>query len=87
MIELESQMNFETLMRAAKNGDISLVSCKDAKGRKFDVVAVLAMSGPLLEDYTYIPFAIMVNPSLYPLFKKIKPPETLKGEWVWDDDD
>lgn len=86
MIEQESQANFETFMRAAKNGDISLVSCTDAKGRKFDVIAVLALTGPLLQDYAYIPFAFMANPSMYPLMKKIQPPHTLKGEWVWNDD-
>lgn len=86
MIQQESQMNFTTFMKAAKNGDISLVSCKDAKGREFDVVAVLCHDGNNLDNYVYMPFAVMVSSSLYPLMNKINPPETLKGKWIWDDD-
>jgi len=87
MIGQESQMNFQTLIKAVKNDDVALVSCKDAKGRQFDVLAIVSLNGANLDEYIYIPFAVMATPSLYPLFNKIKPPETLQGEWFWYDDD
>ena len=42
MIGEEVAANFETFMRAAKNGDIALVSCKDKKGREYQVLSVVA---------------------------------------------
>ena len=87
MIGSESKYNFETLMKAAINDDVALVSCKDAKGRNFDVLAVVAHDASNFNNYVYIPFAIMVNPSIYSLLNKIHPPETLIGEWGWSNDD
>ena len=83
MIEQDCAANFETFMRAAKNGDIALVSCQDAKGRELQVLTVVATG---IDNYAYLPFAIMMTPPLYPLMNKIQPPEKLKGEWLWDDD-
>ena len=87
MIGKESKANFKTLMDAAKNDDISVVSCKDAKGREFQVLCVLGLVDSSVPKYAYLPFALMMTPSLYSLMNKIEPPESLKGEWVWDDDD
>ena len=86
MIQQESRMNFETFMKAAKNNDISLVSCKDAKGREFDVLAILCIDGENFDNYVYMPFAVMATASLYPLLNKIKPPDNLKGKWIWHDE-
>ncbi len=83
MIGEETAANFETFMRAAKNGDIALVSCTDAKGRDYQVLSVVATG---VEKYAYLPFGIMITPSLYPLVNKFKPPTHLKGEWLWDED-
>ena len=84
MIRDECASNFETFLRAARNGDVSLVACKDAKGRDLQVMCVLAHSG---NGYAYLPFGLLATPALYPLMNKIQPPTTLKGEWVWDDED
>tara|TARA_Y100001972_G_C7579721_1_gene290821 strand:- start:674 stop:937 length:264 start_codon:yes stop_codon:yes gene_type:complete len=87
MIQKESQINFEMFLKAARNDDISLVSCKDAKGREFDVLAILCLDGEDLDNYVYLPFAVLATSNLYPLMNKIKPPENLKGAWCWDDED
>ena len=87
MIGSESQYNFQTFVVAANNDDVALVACKDDKGRKFDVLTVVAHDANNFDNYVYIPFAVMINPSLYPLLNKTKPPETLHGEWGWTNDD
>jgi hypothetical protein len=84
MIKDECAYNFKTFLRAAKNGDIALVSTKDAKGRDIQTLCIVAQT--LDDDYVYMPFGIMISPSLYPLINKLQPPSTLKGEWIWDDD-
>ena len=84
MISKESEINFNTIVLAASNGDMSVVSCKDAKGREFDVLCVLASSIDN-DGYAYVPFAVMLTPAIYPLMQKIKPPESLKGDWLWDE--
>lgn len=86
MIGKESKANFKTLMMAAKNEDVSIVSCKDAKGREFQALCVLGMIDPDKPEYAYLPFALMMTPSLYSLMNKLEPPKNLKGEWIWDDD-
>ena len=83
MIGEEVAANFETFMRAAKNGDIALVSCTDKKGREYQVLSVVATG---VEKYAYLPFAMMITPAFYPLVNKLNPPTKLKGEWLWDDD-
>ena len=85
MIGKESEANFQTMLLAARNKDISIVSCTDAKGREFEVLCVLA-SVAEEEGYVYIPFGLMLTPSLYPLMNKLDPPPQLKGEWLWDDE-
>ncbi|MBV72496.1 MAG: hypothetical protein CMH52_14320 [Myxococcales bacterium] len=85
MIGHESQSNFTTMMRAAKNGDISVVSCEDAKGRSFEVLCVVAQTPD--EEYAYLPFGLMLSPPLYKFMNKLSPPKRLKGEWIWDDED
>jgi hypothetical protein len=71
-------------MKAAKNEDISLVSCTDSKGRDFQVLCVLAPAGPEGGD-VYIPFGMMITPTLYPLINKLQPPDALKGDWMWEE--
>ena len=83
MIRKECQVNFETFMRAAKNKDVSLVSCKDSKGRDFQVLCIL-VDVEETGGNAYIPFGLMVTPALYPLMNKIEPPENLQGEWMWE---
>lgn len=85
MIGQESKANFQTVQLAAKNDDISVVACKDAKGREFEVLCILAASPD--GDYAYLPFGFMLTPPLYKLMNKLEPPENLKGEWLWDDED
>ena len=85
MIRQESAANFNTMVKATKNNDLSVVSCRDAKGREFDVLCVLAMCPN--GTYIYMPFGLMMTPSLYPLLNKLQPPDNLKGEWFWDDED
>lgn len=84
MIQQESVANFQAMMRAAGNQDLSVVSCTDAKGRTFEVLCILT------SDHTgkdiYLPFGFMLSPSLYSLMNKMQPPENLKGEWYWHDD-
>lgn len=86
MIQPETEMNFRTFIEAAKNDDVSLVSCKDAKGRSFDVIAVLCVDANDFSHDVYMPFAVMAGSNMYPLMRKIKPPENLKGEWCWDEE-
>ena len=85
MIQKEAAANFTTFVTAAANEDVALVACKDAKGREFQTLCIVAQT--MDEDYVYLPFALMITPSLYPLMGKVKPPDNLKGEWIWDDDD
>jgi len=84
MIGQESEANFQTMLLAAKNNDLSVVSCQDAKGRTFEVLCILANNKE--GEYAYLPFGLMINPHLYSLVNKISPPQQLKGEWLWDDD-
>lgn len=84
MIQDECAANFQTFLRAAKNEDIALVSCKDAKGREFQVLCIVAQHA---DGWVYLPFGLMNTPSIYSLINKIKPPSNLKGEWIWNDDD
>ena len=39
------------------------------------------------DDYVYLPFGLMLTPSLYSLMNKLQPPSNLKGTWIWDDND
>jgi len=83
MISKESQFNFDTMIRAASNDDVAVVSCKDSKGRVFEVLCVVAEESS--GDYAYLPFGMMINTPLHSLMNKIKPPENLKGTWYWDE--
>mgnify|MGYP003660561238 CR=1 FL=1 len=83
MIQKECEENFDTMIRAAKNNDVCVVSCTDAKGRSFQTLCVLAIKEN--GEYIYLPFGFMLTPSLYSLMGKINPPENLKGEWMWDE--
>tara|TARA_R110001592_G_scaffold175527_3_gene414834 strand:+ start:2402 stop:2683 length:282 start_codon:yes stop_codon:yes gene_type:complete len=82
MISKESQRNFRELMRAVSQGDISVVECKDKKGRDFQVLCALVHQ-PDIDEYEYIPFGFMLTPGFYPLMNRIEPPENLKGRWSW----
>jgi hypothetical protein len=86
LIQPETKLNFQTFLAAANNGDVSLVACTDAKGREFNVLSILTLLSPEYKEEGYMPFAILLGPSLYPLMNKIKPPDTLKGEWIWNED-
>jgi len=84
MIGKECQSNFNTFMLACKADDVSLVACKDSKGREFQVLCILApIEGT--EEYVYLPFAFMITPTLYTLVNKVKPFDNLKGDWVWEE--
>lgn len=84
MIQDECATNFETFLKAASNGDVALVSTKDAKGREFQTLCIVAQT--MDDDYVYLPFGFMLSPSFYSLMNKLQPPENLKGTWIWDDD-
>lgn len=86
MISLETKFNFNTLLAAAKEEDLAVVSCEDAKGKQFDVLVAVCPDIENLDEYAYIPFALMLTPNLYPLINRLQPPDKLKGRWVWDDD-
>lgn len=84
MISDQSQQNFNTLRRAFSRGDVSVVACKDSKGKEYQVLCTLSHDPEM--GYTYTPFALMITPSFYPLINKIQPPESLHGDWDWRDD-
>ena len=84
MIQEETKTNFNTLVLAAKNDDLSLVSCKDSKGRAIEVLAICTPTTDGTE-YAYLPFAVLISPSIYPLLNKISPPDNLKGVWFWNE--
>jgi len=83
MISQETKKNFSTLQRAFSRGDVSIVSCKDSKGREHQMVCALCHDEPT-GTYKYVPFAFMITPSFYSLVNKIQPPDNLQGEWGWD---
>lgn len=85
MIREECAANFETFLRAAANNDVALVATKDAKGRDFQTLCIVAQT--MDDDYVYLPFGLMLTPSLYSLMNKLQPPANLKGTWIWDDED
>ena len=84
MISKESQYNFDTMVKAVSNNDIAIVSCKDSKGREFEVLCVVTENTD--GGYVYLPFGMMLNQPLYSLMNKIKPPDNLKGEWYWNEE-
>jgi len=86
MIQKECVRNFHTLVKACKEDDVSVVLCKDAKGREFQTICVLYQDPSDPDVSCYLPFALMVNPTFYPLLNKLHPPDRLKGEWMWTDD-
>jgi len=82
MITPETQENFKTLQRAFSRGDVSVVACKDSKGKEYPVLCALSYD-PQTEEYTYIPFALMISRTFHPLLNKLYPPENLHGNWAW----
>ena len=84
MIQQECVRNFQTLSRAFKVGDVSVVLCRDAKGKEYQTLCVVYDSPDDPDETCYMPFGFMVNPSFYPLLNKMHPPETLKGDWMWN---
>lgn len=82
MISQESQRNFRELLRAVISGDITVVECKDRKGKNYQVICAL-FSDPDTDEYEYVPFGFMLTPTFYSLMNRIEPPEHLKGSWEW----
>jgi hypothetical protein len=88
MISESSARNFKILQWAMttneeepnhKNG-VALVECQADKGRTFQVLCVVHDSD---EGTFYTPYALMLTGSLFPLMNKLRPPENLRGAWVW----
>jgi hypothetical protein len=73
--------NFETLKRAIFAGNVGLLECKvKATG---EVVAALCVVGESGEQYTFTPFALMVNGNP---FEALMPPDPDRpGKFVGDD--
>ena len=84
MIQQECVRNFQTLSRAFEEEDISVVLCKDTKGKEFQTICIVYDNPDNPNETCYMPFGFMGSPSLYGLLNKISPPETLKGDWMWN---
>lgn len=75
-IEKGYQANFNTLLRAAKNGDLALVECTDAKtGKK--VVAICAIAAAPNRQVEISPLAKMFDGN--PFEELIPPDNALKA--------
>ena len=85
MISKESKSNFNMLKAAFSNDDVAMVLCKDKKGRKFEAICTVQSNPDNPDENRYIPFALMITPTFYPLMNRLQPP-ALYGEWTWDDD-
>jgi len=46
--------NFHTLLRAAENGDLSLMECKNGAGEYVAVICATTFDG---KEYQFVPFA------------------------------
>jgi len=82
MITNESIRNFQELARVCAHGDMSVVECSDSKDRKYQVICAV-VDPPDSDEAVYVPFGFMLTPNIYNLLDRIKPPESLKGEWAW----
>ena len=59
------QANFQTLLRAALNGDLALVQCKDALTGEYRAVIAIVTFNKENEEYEIIPFGHLATGNPY----------------------
>jgi hypothetical protein len=69
-IQKSDRQNFETILNAAKNGDLALLECADASsGEKRSVVCAVNRDG---KDFVFVPLAKLFIGDPY---DELSPPE------------
>ena len=69
-----AKQNFETLKRAAANGDLALMECKDkVTGELVDVICAVIHNG---QEIQFIPFGHMTRENPY---ERYETPVTVEG--------
>lgn len=74
-LQKHTKTNFQTLKKAADNGDLALMECtENATGKKVPVLCAVSR-GPA-GDFIFTPFAVMIDGNPYEMFT---PPEASNG--------